>query len=216
MSQPLSILDYAIEQIRTKIITGEYKEGKKLTTKEVADDLQISQTPVKEAFNRLVSEKLLEPIPRRGYYVTSFSTAYFLDVLDARTLLEAFIAKNAVLHTEEYADILQNMRDLLKEEADNQMNYSKSWVWEKNYHCSFAKIAGNEFIYETYSNLWDISSAYYLRNIPNYPYSEPSKNPLEHQEMYDLLIGKDAVNLQKLFRKHVERMQDRFKQHRRK
>ena len=79
-----SMLDYALNEIRARIQSGEYPPGTKLTTQEISDSLGICRTPVISAINRLVSLGLVEAIPRRGMVVAKMSPEQVQDVLEVR------------------------------------------------------------------------------------------------------------------------------------
>jgi len=79
----------AYEQMRRNIITGEWAQGSHLKDNEIANQLGISATPVREALRKLASEGLVEPIPYRGTFVISLSAAQVDEVMSVRAGLEA-------------------------------------------------------------------------------------------------------------------------------
>ncbi|WP_240838019.1 GntR family transcriptional regulator [Acidaminobacter sp. JC074] len=67
-----TMTDQAYEIIKNRIIKGDYKADDKLTETGMAKNLNLSPTPVREAFNRLVSEGYLVSIPYKGVFVKSY------------------------------------------------------------------------------------------------------------------------------------------------
>jgi len=65
--------DQAYEILRERIGTGYYKLNQKLTEHGIADDLNLSATPIREAFNRLVTEGFLDSQPYKGVFVRAYS-----------------------------------------------------------------------------------------------------------------------------------------------
>ncbi len=82
--------------IRKKIISREYVPGDKLDIQTLADTFGVSRSPVKDAINDLVHDGLIEVIPRKGTYVTELDFNSFLDVLDARLMIEKWAGKQII------------------------------------------------------------------------------------------------------------------------
>ena len=209
MARPnTSLLDYALAEIRNKILSGEYAAGSKLTSKQVADELEISQTPVKEAFNRLVSEHLLEPIPNRGFQVSSFSAEYLQGIIDARLIIEPYIAVKAVENVDKHPDTVAKLNQYLNEMIHNTGTFLEdSSSWESEFHTTFASLCENDFIINTYNQLWNISHVYYKRRMPNWSKIDKTNTPSDHIKMVECLKNRDAATLQELCKNHVSRIE---------
>ncbi len=78
----------AYERMRRNIITGEWAQGSHLKDNEIANQLGISATPVREALRKLASEGLVETVPYRGTFVISLSAAQVDEVMTVRSGLE--------------------------------------------------------------------------------------------------------------------------------
>lgn len=89
--QPLSEKVYEI--IKELIIDGDIEPGTRLTETQVAKQLGVSPTPVREAFRRLSSEGLVEIIPYKGVVVQSYSEEEILEAYQCREALEVMALK---------------------------------------------------------------------------------------------------------------------------
>ncbi|GAB7005544.1 GntR family transcriptional regulator [Nocardioides sp. AN3] len=74
--------EHAYLQIRRMVMLGEFPSGHRLAEEQIAEQLQMSRTPVREAFVRLHSDRLLKRFSDGGYYVAE------IDLLDLRDLYE--------------------------------------------------------------------------------------------------------------------------------
>lgn len=90
-----SASDIATELIRTAIMDGRLEPGQRLKEKQLAHDLGISRTPVREALLILQTEGLVVSTPNRGAAVRSYDEAELLDMYDLRATLEGFAARRA-------------------------------------------------------------------------------------------------------------------------
>ena len=82
--------------IRDRILSLQLPPGCSLVVVDLAADLGVSRTPVKEALSRLAAEGLVQDTPRRGYSVAELSTEDILDLLDARQMLELAAAERVI------------------------------------------------------------------------------------------------------------------------
>lgn len=83
-----SLTDQAYGELRQRIITGQLPPGSEMSELELAEDLSMSKTPVREALGRLGIEGLVEAFPRRGYRVTSVTVKDMNDLFAVRAMLE--------------------------------------------------------------------------------------------------------------------------------
>ena len=65
-----------------KIVDGDYPPGYSLSIREISQQIEVSRTPVKEAFSRLVYDGYVEPLPNRSFIVARISTTEVLELLD--------------------------------------------------------------------------------------------------------------------------------------
>lgn len=88
--------DWAAERLRGAIIAGELAPGSRLRTAELAAQLAVSPTPLREALQRLAAEGLVELSPQRGARVAPLDVAGGLDVYRIRLMLEPPALADAV------------------------------------------------------------------------------------------------------------------------
>ncbi len=87
---PKSISDQIYEHLKARILYGEIHPGERLAQEKVAEQLQISRMPVREAFRRLEQDGLVERLPQGGVRVTPVTMETIRHVFGVRTALEAY------------------------------------------------------------------------------------------------------------------------------
>ncbi|WP_116951815.1 GntR family transcriptional regulator [Jiangella endophytica] len=87
--------ELALVHVRDRIMTGVYKSGTRLSEQAIADELQLSRTPVREALRRLSETGLIELKPNQRATVMGWSVDLLRDTFDTRILLESEGAKHA-------------------------------------------------------------------------------------------------------------------------
>ena len=86
--QRRSLRDEVFESLHNRIIAGEYKPGEWLRQDDIASQLGVSMTPVREGLDQLVAAGLAERVPYRGVRVVELSHEEMLDAYGLRLLLE--------------------------------------------------------------------------------------------------------------------------------
>ena len=113
--QKLNATDLAYRSIRTKIVSGEYAEGERLTEKRLSQELGLSRTPIREAIGRLILEGFVE---NHGGYTTrvaEFPEDEIEQVYEIRRLLECYSARRAArLATEDQIARLRSIFDRMQ------------------------------------------------------------------------------------------------------
>jgi len=104
-SKPLGEVVYVA--LREAIIKNQFKSGERLMETELADEMMVSRTPVREAVRKLQSEGYVIMLPRKGTYVTSLTIQDVNDVFEIRGALESMAAARAAERAsgEEIAEI---------------------------------------------------------------------------------------------------------------
>ena len=104
-TKPLGEVVYVA--LREAIIKNQFKSGERLMETELADEMMVSRTPVREAVRKLQSEGYVAMLPRKGTYVLSLSIQDVNDVFEIRSALESMAAAQAAERApdEEIAEI---------------------------------------------------------------------------------------------------------------
>ena len=112
--QPLSA-EQVCERIRSAILSGELKPGSKLTEQDLAAELEVSRTPIREAIRQLEVERLVSRTPFVGVTVTRLSPEEVIELLDIREVLEGLVARLATRNMDSVH--LQRLRKSLQQLA---------------------------------------------------------------------------------------------------
>lgn len=114
-SNAFSLTDEIADIIRERILRGEYKIGEKIKENQLATELRVSRTPIREAFKQLESEGLMEYIPNRGCFAKGFTKQDLQDIYSVRKALEQLAVEWAVERiTDEEIDTLKSQMDLME------------------------------------------------------------------------------------------------------
>lgn len=191
----LSLNDYAYEKILDAVNHAIYRPGQKLIVRELSEQLEISPTPIKEALNRLVSDGIVETVPRRGFVLPKLSRKRIIDTLETRRILEKSIVPLAVRNAEDAPDTIAHLKELLRAfdayflSSKDDNDYLQEL--ETDFHISFATLTGNEVLVELYKKCLNISSLFMIYNIFGIQHKEESAVNNHHQDYVTGILNKD-------------------------
>jgi DNA-binding GntR family transcriptional regulator len=94
--QQTSLGDQVYAVIWGQIASHKLRPGDKLSDLHLSQDLGVSRTPVREALHRLAQDGIVRAESRRGFFVTSFSSADVDEIYDIRTALEVLAVRRAL------------------------------------------------------------------------------------------------------------------------
>ena len=132
------------EYVRSKILSMEYYPGDFITDSQVANELNISRTPAREAFQRLENDGLLIAEARRGWRIYSLTIKDIEDIFDLKCEIEGLVARKAAMEqNEEHHQTLRNYLNRMREVTLN--DDVASWIeMDSAIHHLFYLMAQNE------------------------------------------------------------------------
>jgi DNA-binding GntR family transcriptional regulator len=137
--------------LHEKILAGIYKPGDWLRQEDIATQLGVSMTPVREGLDLLVSAGLAERVPYRGVRVREMSTKDVVEAYGMRLILEALIAQEAARNiTPEQLASLESMLDEMKKH-DTLKEVSSERKSSREFHSAIAEATRNDLLIKLYA-----------------------------------------------------------------
>jgi DNA-binding GntR family transcriptional regulator len=194
--------EIVFETLRDAIINQVLLPGERLMEIQLAEEMGVSRTPVREAIRKLELEGLVVMLPRRGAYVAGISMKDILEVFEVRASLEALAASLAAERiTEEELDEME--RRLVKETEETEANNLRCIVEiDTSFHDLLYKAARNERLVYFVNLLQE-----QLHRFRSASLARPgrSKTALdEHRKILEALASRDAKLAERLAREHIE------------
>lgn len=137
--------------LHEKIISGAYKPGDWLRQEEIATQLGVSMTPVREGLDLLVSAGLAERVPYRGVRVREISPKDVIEAYGLRLVLEAVIAQEAAKNiSDEEINALESMVVKMKKH-DSLKEMSAERTLSREFHAAIAQASRNDLLIKLYA-----------------------------------------------------------------
>lgn len=146
--------DRALAHVRERILDGRYPGGSLLSEGEVAEDLGLSRTPVREAFLLLEAEGLMRLYPKRGALVVAVSPDEVRDVMETRMLVERHAVRRVAA---EGPDVGARLGGLLRAQAERAAAGDLAGFADadREFHRTLVEAAGNAILTRLYDSLRD-------------------------------------------------------------
>lgn len=93
---PATRSDWVEERLRAAILRGELEPGQRLHANDLSERWAVSATPLREAFQRLAGDGLVEMLPQRGARVSRLSAQEAADIYELRLLLEPLALRQSL------------------------------------------------------------------------------------------------------------------------
>ncbi|MFD2044635.1 GntR family transcriptional regulator [Ornithinibacillus salinisoli] len=129
-----STRDYAYEELREQIIMLKLNPGRSISENEMSIMLEVSRTPVREAFVKLAQEKLLEVYPQKGTFVSLIDLDYVEEARFIREHLERAIVKEACKSFNVDCLIELEKKFELQKLAVEKKDYTKLFELDEMFH----------------------------------------------------------------------------------
>jgi DNA-binding GntR family transcriptional regulator len=201
-----SLREICYNFIKDRILDQTYPSGSKIDIDEIAKELGVSTTPVREAISQLTSEGLIYNIPRRGFYVSEFSPEYLEDIFDVREQLEILAVEKATEKASE-EDIEELKKLIEKYKASfNRKPWNKCYELDRQFHEKIAEISKNKTLINILRGIGDTIQA--IRTLHCKTLRDLEITLKEHTDILFGISSKDpskAKEAMKLHLDHVKR-----------
>ncbi|WP_027185899.1 GntR family transcriptional regulator [Desulfovibrio inopinatus] len=203
----VTFVDKAYAIIKENILSVRYPPGYQVLEAQLADDLGMSRTPVREALIRLSDEGLVEIVPRRGVRVVPLSAADMSEISEVLTSLEVTaVEKAAKVGLEDEAS--SALEALLKEMEDALDNDDlDTWAEaDARFHQMLLSLSGNSVLTAIGASLTDKAHRARLLTLRLRP--KPERSNREHREVVEAMRRGDSERAGRSHRAHRERAAD--------
>ena len=139
--------------LKKAIYTGEYHSGDELSLSDVAAQLGVSRTPVREAFQALEAEGLITLRMNRGAIVNNIDRKFIADIFDMRVLLESEAAARAAANGMATAELLERLFEL-RDHLDT-LNRADYEALNQDLHMAIWTAADNHKLKSYLLELWN-------------------------------------------------------------
>lgn len=183
------------------IVRGRIDFGAQLRPDAIAEQLDISVTPVREALHRMERDGLILKQPYRGWFVREFTEQEVRELYEMRAALESFSVGRACdrITAEELAWLRDHQT--VGEAALRAGNMEAYRIYNRDLHAAITDAARNTYLSSAMGQLTLQSQMLMAKTIRLV--GRPSRAIEEHREVIDLIAARKRAEAQALIERHI-------------
>ncbi|TFI45940.1 GntR family transcriptional regulator [Rhodococcus sp. 1R11] len=207
MSETRSAADTAYLTVKELIISGELPGGELVSEGEIATRLEISRTPVREAFLRLQVEGWMRLYPKRGALVVPIAVGEAESVVDARRLVEAGSVRAFIGDADARARVVEELRDNLRiqDELAVDGTAAEFSAADADFHRTVVRAGNNPLLDAFYDGLRERQRRMTAASLTRDP-GQISRIVDDHRALADLIEAGDADEFERAVEQHMLRV----------
>lgn len=203
-----SVVDQVYTAIRERIREGTLERGARVHQEDLAAELGVSRTPVREALRRLAAEGLVEMHTNRGARVADVTRGGMHAPYEARLILEAGAARLAAQRGR--AESIERMRAAIDAQRRAIPDIRASFDANREFHLALVAASGNEFLSSFAEHLWVARIGEAIYEIQGESREQMRRDADEHEQILAAIVGGDARRAETLTRRHIAEARKRL------
>jgi DNA-binding GntR family transcriptional regulator len=206
ISRP-TLHDQVVQRLRTMLVEGRIAPGAKLNERELADQLRVSRTPLREAIKLLAAEGLVDLLPNRGAVAVRLTEADVVNTFEVLASLEGLSGELAAerITPEGLAEVSALHYEM--KAAFTRRDLSGYYRLNARIHSAFNDAAANPVLASTYRSINARVQSLRFRTNQN---EEKWKTAMkEHDRMLEALTARQGTALRGLLVEHLHHKRDR-------
>jgi len=209
--------DYVYQVLKDDIMGRKLAPGERLHLQQLAERLEVSLTPVKDALNQLAANGLVEIKPRRGFYVIDPSPQEVAESFEMRCAIESYAVQLVLERAtddelQKIVEIFEQLEELAQG-SDRSAMYRQYVELDRDMHRRIIELSGNRRFLMAYdkehTHMYMIRERYlrfedHQRN--EFFEDEVDKAQEEHRAIIQAMLARDVPSAQQILIKHINRV----------
>ena len=208
IEKPKSLTEIVTNTLRQEIIDGEFALGEALSETMISNRLDVSRTPVREAFARLEVEGLLRTVPQHGTFVFTLNEKEMQDICELRCCLESEALRLGIKNNSGgLASALRQTVDEMEESRrrNDPLTYLRL---DTRFHQELFDYSGNGFLNDSFQTISAKIST--LRNRLRIHAVHLDKGFHEHVQLVDCVARRDTEEGLRIVHSHTTRIEGTY------
>lgn len=208
IKRPKLLTETVLEHLRERIVSGDLELGALLSERQLAEDMNVSKTPVRESLVQLKNEGLVTILPQRGAYVFTLSAREVVEICEFRLAIESAalalaIQRNRAALAAEIAEIVERMG-----QARDRCDTREYLRLDSAFHAAFFTHCGNHYLKDSYDRYAGKIAA--LRTHLSVKPMHTRLSYEEHKALRDVLASGTGAEIGAILEAHIGRTREAY------
>ncbi len=201
-SEFASLAEHAYSQIKQKIFDFELMPGDLISEGNLSKLIAVSRTPLRQALQQLQHGGFIKAIPKVGWQITPLNFDKLDEFYDFRILIELHAVK-VLCDSNQAHQVLNDLQKIwLKPKSKRHFNSLEIGLLDEQFHISLVKIAGNEEMLKTYSEITERIKI--IRRLDFTQSERINTTYEEHGQIITAIMARNTDEAQGLLKAHIE------------
>ncbi|HTZ41049.1 MAG TPA: GntR family transcriptional regulator [Syntrophales bacterium] len=196
-------------ELKTMIVDRKLKPGDKILQEKISREFGVSRTPLMCALKKLEQEKLVQALPRRGFYVRRFTMEEVLEAFELREILEGLAARRAAVVIT--APQAEKLRTFFQEAdvSDSAASIKRYSDEDRRFHLFLVELGGFDLLNDILEN-YNIITVSYRIDLMEGLVRHPRETLPEHHALIEAIAAGKPDQAEKIARQHFNRSRQRL------
>jgi DNA-binding GntR family transcriptional regulator len=187
-----TLVDRIYHEIRERILFRVWNDGHQVLEQELAEELGVSRTPVREALIRLQRDGLIKVTPRHGMRVLPMAPADVREIYQILSSLESLAVELAAARRPTAKELEPLERINRKMKAAHEAEDFKTWAQaDEMFHYHLVELSGNRILTDVHENFWGRAQRARLTMLSII--SPPERSTHEHSTVIEAIRSGDSA-----------------------
>lgn len=206
----ISLANKAYQEIRKRIIFGDYLPGEVLSENGLSKELEMSRTPIRDALHRLDSEGFIVTVKNRGIFVKEITYREIFEIMELNHCMNDYaaeLAENGIssFNLDKLQLHLENQ--LMASEDDNYIEYVQQSIL---FGRCLIETSNNQMMLKTYDSFRDKTLRLGIVNYKLSPQEKHYSANLVNTQIYDAIVSKEYEKIKTIQKKYYLDTRERF------
>jgi DNA-binding GntR family transcriptional regulator len=199
-----TLSDYVVDQLRQAILTDQLKPGERIVEREIAEAMETSRGPVRDALRQLENEGLVVRQAHRGTFVARLTREDAQEIYTLRVALES-LAVEFVIERASSQEInrLERLVDRMQHQAQDGSTQAEAAELDLEFHHTLVEISGHRRLLAAWEALAPQIRLLLLSYRYNFPDDWDAVGVKNHRQVVKLLRGPDVALARSILRDHL-------------
>jgi DNA-binding GntR family transcriptional regulator len=187
----------AYQILKERLVDCVYPPGSMLNEAQLATELQLSRTPIREAISKLEMEGFVQILPKKGIYVTNITLNEVVQVFQTRLEIEPVALRLAAPHLPK-----EELQAFCEKFRNPSRDIPNSFRLDTAMHLFIVEHCGNRYIIDMMHRVFEENTRIIISSKQNQAHIHDAKQ--EHLDILTLLIQDEFEKAEAAMRSHVE------------
>lgn len=190
------------DALKRAILSGQFGPSERINQEQIARELGVSRTPVREALHSLAREGLVELQPRRGAFVSAFGDREVSEIYEVRGLLEPYAAAAACVRaTPAQIELVRRLADEIERATSSDME--RAFTLNREFHQRLCEPCDNRLLMTLLEAVWSQQVALSIFAFQRQSAEAMRRTYAQHREIVEAFAARDSERTRESVHGHI-------------